>query len=119
MPKRRNLVCLEAKLQSGNFLIQKVNISKKQNTQRNGYITPLEWSLFGSYVANISSGNLPYNAKEKWKEKFPSLLKFGFKYSSKNQCCLTIKSCQNIYLPFHMDGINHKVTLQDVIEEII
>jgi len=29
------------------------------------YIAPLEWSLFGSYVANISSGNLPYNAKEK------------------------------------------------------
>jgi hypothetical protein len=29
------------------------------------YITPLEWSLLGSYVANISSGNLPYNAKEK------------------------------------------------------
>jgi hypothetical protein len=49
------------------------------------------------------------------------------KYSSKNQCCLTIKSYQNIYYPFHMDGINHKldytliellVTLEDAIEEI-
>jgi hypothetical protein len=55
-PKRRNLVvCLEAKLQSGNFLIQKVKISKKTKHPKEWmflkkfisfYITPLEWSVF-------------------------------------------------------------------------
>jgi hypothetical protein len=54
MPKRRNLVCLEAKLQSGNFLIQKVNISRNKTHKRMDvletfigfYIVPLEWSVF-------------------------------------------------------------------------
>jgi hypothetical protein len=53
--------------------------------------------FFGSYVANISSGNLPYNAKENEKRSFHHYQNLDLKYYSKNQCCLTIKSYQYIY----------------------
>lgn len=60
MPKKRNLVCLEAKLQNGNFLIQKVNISKKQNTQRNGCFEKFHKFLYNTLGVECFPNRCPF-----------------------------------------------------------